>query len=822
MADYSSIINDAATKFNIDPKLLSAVINVESSGNPNAKGPSTKYGTAQGIAQLLPQTAASLGVKNPNDPAQAIPAIAKLLDENLTRYGNVADALHAYHGGTDQSNWGPKTQAYAQKVLGQIGAGQNTNLPGVPSSQNSDADAEAYFKQFTGKASPQASQEDAFFNSFAVGGKPATKSTAAPNPSQQVPSGVLGSIQSAGAGAGKAFGEGMLGLQSLVGKGLQQVSSQGPIANAAQWLINDAAKGRAKLEAENAPYQAAAPVSNVVGQIGGVLAPGAAIAKGIGAGVNLGARAANIEAAAAPLVRAISTGGASSGNVTGLAGLATRAAGGGITGTGLGAVYNPEDMGTSAIIGAAVPVVGAGLGAAGRYGANVARSLVQPFTKSGQQEIAENILRQVAAGGPNAANVAEMVPGSIPTLAEATQNPGIATLQRTIRDTNPNPFVAREAENMSARLNALAQLTGTPEELAAARLSRSASAADNYLSTNVSIPTSDTAYASLKKTPAFQAAFKQAQEMARNQGVPSIERNVVPPTPFSGAGGLKPGDVAETYVSGRGLQYVKQALDDQIDSAMRSGETGKARSVLGIKDQLLNMMDQAIPDYASARNQFASESRPIDAMQYLQSLNLTNAEGNITLSKVQNALNSLQKAQTKPGISTAKSVTQEQINSLSAIRDDLLRQAQTGAGRSAGSSTAQNLAMQNMLRNALPGKLGNLAANAPNGTVGGMAGAGLGFALGGPVGAAAGAPVGSTASKLFNALLAQQNEKISQNVANMLLNSPQGLAALQRTAGGAAPRTQVAPVLQRLLQPGALGSLSELSRQPVSSPVPAR
>src|SRR6185369_15900553 len=629
MADYTDLIQSAARQYNIDPALLQAVIRTESSGNPNAKGPPTKYGAARGIAQLLPQTAAALGVKNPNDPAEAIPAMAKLLDQNLTRYGNVEDALHAYHGGTDQANWGPKTQAYAQTVLSRVN--QPKNLPGIPSSANNNTQSdEDIFAAMSGApkqsaAQPGTQSDDAIFQAMTrQDTKAAPQQTAAPiaAPAGQPTPGFLGSLQSAGAGAGKAFGEGMLGLQSLYGKALKAqeefianhpvagrlveavtnpaqavvrafdqtpttptLSSlitgqrpQSPLAQAGQWLINDAAQGRAKLEAENAPYMAAAPIANVGGQIVGTVAPGAAAAKGLGAVGNVAARTIGAESVAAPFIQAISTGGASSGGLSGLAGLGARAAGGAITGAGMGAVYSPDNIGTSAAISGAVPVIGAGLGAAGRYGANLYRSLKQPFTEAGQQEIAQNIIRNAAQGAPVAMNTAEMVPGSIPTLAEATNNPGIATLQRTMRDLNPNAFAEREASNAAARLSALGEIVGTPEQLSAARLSRAAEAADNYLSTNVSIPTSDTVYQTLKKTPAFQSAFKQAQDMAKNQGVASIERTIERSAPFSGVGGQTADQLRETYVSGRGLQYVKQALDDQIDSAMRSGETGKARN----------------------------------------------------------------------------------------------------------------------------------------------------------------------------------------------------------------------------------------------------
>lgn len=115
--DYSDLYQQAGLKYGIDPALLMAQGDVESSGNPDAVGPDTKYGKAKGIAQFIPATAKSLGI-DPTDPAQAIDGQARLMAENLNRYGDVQSAVSAYHGGTNTDNWGPKTKDYTQKVLG--------------------------------------------------------------------------------------------------------------------------------------------------------------------------------------------------------------------------------------------------------------------------------------------------------------------------------------------------------------------------------------------------------------------------------------------------------------------------------------------------------------------------------------------------------------------------------------------------------------------------------------------------------------------------------------------------------------------------------
>ncbi len=54
---------------------------------------------AQGIAQFMPATAEGMGLDNPFDPAQAIPASARLLNDLLQQFGNLGLAAAAYNAG---------------------------------------------------------------------------------------------------------------------------------------------------------------------------------------------------------------------------------------------------------------------------------------------------------------------------------------------------------------------------------------------------------------------------------------------------------------------------------------------------------------------------------------------------------------------------------------------------------------------------------------------------------------------------------------------------------------------------------------------------
>ena len=94
-AGYRGLIATSAQAHGVPPILLAALLQAESGFRPDAVSPVG----AQGIAQFMPATAAGMGLRNPFDPAQAIPAAARLLGGHLRRFGSVPLALAAYNAG---------------------------------------------------------------------------------------------------------------------------------------------------------------------------------------------------------------------------------------------------------------------------------------------------------------------------------------------------------------------------------------------------------------------------------------------------------------------------------------------------------------------------------------------------------------------------------------------------------------------------------------------------------------------------------------------------------------------------------------------------
>ncbi len=119
-ASYVPLIDQAAAQNGLDPTVLYGLVQQESGFDPSA---SSSAG-AEGLTQLMPGTATSLGVSEPLNPVQSIDGGARYLGELLRQFGgNVTDALAAYNAGPGAvERYGgvppySETQQYVAKVL---------------------------------------------------------------------------------------------------------------------------------------------------------------------------------------------------------------------------------------------------------------------------------------------------------------------------------------------------------------------------------------------------------------------------------------------------------------------------------------------------------------------------------------------------------------------------------------------------------------------------------------------------------------------------------------------------------------------------------
>jgi len=116
---YDEVIVRAARNHRLEPALVKAVVAAES----NFERWAVSHAGAQGLMQLMPETARRLGVRDPFHPTENVEGGTRYLRTMLDRYGDLRRALAAYNAGAkavDRYQGVPpyeETQAYVVRVL---------------------------------------------------------------------------------------------------------------------------------------------------------------------------------------------------------------------------------------------------------------------------------------------------------------------------------------------------------------------------------------------------------------------------------------------------------------------------------------------------------------------------------------------------------------------------------------------------------------------------------------------------------------------------------------------------------------------------------
>ncbi|NBT06582.1 MAG: hypothetical protein EBS54_07640 [Betaproteobacteria bacterium] len=431
--------------------------------------------------------------------------------------------------------------------------------------------------------------------------------------------------------------------------------------------------------------------------------------------------------------------------------VSSAAIGGGAT----AAALTPENRGEAAALGAAGGALGevGGRVASGLYSGG--KALVEPFYQSGRERILKRSLERFATD-PNAVRAAAdnpqmLVPGAMPTLAEATLDPGIAQLQRGAAAASPDVASALAESNrqrIGAYKSVLNDLAGDETRRQAADTARETAARNLYGQAYAQNPQANLTPAlqaeigALMKRPSIQAAIGEARQLAAEEGRQITNQGSI-----------------------QGLHDIKRVLDGKIGEAVRAGNNTQARALEDTQAKLLNVIETLAPDYANARTTYRELSKPINQMDVGQALSdrlfpaLSNYSDDLARTRGETYAKALEESKQMvrkaTGLNNADLGTvlePQQLANVQGIARDIARNtAAAELARVPGSPTAQYLAAGNVMRG-----------------------------IGGPVGLPQGfvdSMLGQTVNKVLNLGLAVPEQQL-QRMLGQALTDPQTAARL--------------------------------------------
>ena len=789
--NYDDIFQSAGAEHGVDPLWLKAQALAESSLDPTKVNPETG---AAGISQFLPETAQKLGVDT-KDPKSSINGQARLMAENVARYKNLEDATRAYHGGTDQANWGPKTEAYAQKVKATYQQLKQSSTMTDPA------------EDFWGTTAPAAPQKDDDVENFwaasptmgppksAVGAPaPVAQNTSAapisteqptegPTLQQTLTEGVLGAYlggqkyleQGAGTRLG-AFATGVADVPNSLAR-FVPYSVARPVANVLY------GKGAAP-EAEPATYQNnqlfdqakvarnaqfAQQYGNTVGanffRGAGNIAGSAPVFAGAGLIADAAATAAPEIAPAINFMSGqtsrFAPAGASVARSMGQygLGLASKAASGVGAGELATALTNAASDKSYQDQRNANDLFGTGLGVGGAIAGDAAKGVGRLVT--GEAPVTSDIPTKVVDAfktgdiHPTTMQMQDPVPGVQRSLATATQDPGIAELQRQLGKTDPSLAQLYE-QNNAARAAHIEEVAGVPADIEAAAAARDAQreadvanlwqAGQKADTSKVVKVIDDTLAGPSGERPAVKDTLNQIRSLLVKTNADKTQQLQTDP---------------ETL-----YESVRKGIGDLLDKKNLANPAGRqAQSqLLSVQSALDDAIEQAAPGFKQYMDNYAKASSDIDGMTYMQGLKLKNADGALSLPKINSALDKITQLRAKPGVNAAKNLTDKQVQALKNVQKSLLDESILSKSAPMGSATSQNLKATSKMNDILPGGEGSLAPEAKGAAIGGI----VGGLVGHPV---IGATIGDAMGRAGAAKAGMQRE-LELNKLGLVLADP--------------------------------------------------
>lgn len=377
-------------------------------------------------------------------------------------------------------------------------------------------------------------------------------------------------------------------------------------------------------------------------------------------------------------------------------GNAVRAALSGITGGGASEVTRQGGGGQGAQ--AAAGLIGGLTPTALELGAITAKNAIRPITKSGQTQMAADLLGKQASDPQKAAvnlgAAQEIIPGSPRTMGEASQDPGLMGIEKGLRNQDMAAFAPTISAQNTAQQSALSKLAGTEMDITAAENARKSATApmreaamSNEFGGTIGAPSQivhDTINNVLASPAGKRETISKTMEWARKQ----IGNET---------------DPASLYEIRKDLSLAQQGkLQSSSEGAPNASMLSQARGQLGdVIASMDNAIEYAAPGYKAYLARYKELSKPINQMEVLQeiqkraqltSMDAMTREQFLGPAKYSNAVDA--------ALVDAKSpLTVDQVNQLKAIRTDLQygQALNSRLIKPAGSDTFQNLSIAQVL-----------------------------------------------------------------------------------------------------------------------------
>lgn len=402
-------------------------------------------------------------------------------------------------------------------------------------------------------------------------------------------------------------------------------------------------------------------------------------------------------------------------------------------------VADESERAPNALMGTALSAAGVALPRYAIAAGQGLRNALPAVTQAGQSRQAANVLTQFAAD-PNALrniNPEQIVPGSIPTLAEATGDVGLAGLQRTLANMPEfgNQLATRTSANNAARVAEIERAFNGADPIAAdaARSTR------DVMAKRVLNPARELPMQGLDRVQTGVTNIAK-----RHQAAPAVREAMA-------AVAAELPNIKTVGDAHAVRQYIGQLVGGQVEG--KAGSKLAKRELMAVQSLLDREMKKVFPEWGTFLRDYKAISREADQIDVGATLldtgrairGATN-EPVLTPAAFARAAGNLDRTvQRSTGFkraTAARTLTAEQTAAVDTVRRDLERYARaTTDGKAIGSNTVQNAIGGNTFQSAV-----------------------------GPVGAAVVEPVSGVAMLALNQLRSKYSQKVAEIVQDAMLN----------------------------------------------------